>query len=66
MTKELLQLDIGFQVGVSLPQRLPRLAFAEAETAERPESSRVDQHTGRGDSPAVGRAVSVSKTEPSS
>lgn len=47
-------------------QGLPRVSLTEAETAERAEGSRVNQHIGRGDSPAIGNAVSVPKNEPSS
>ena len=67
MTKDLLQLQlhIRLQAGLSPQKGLPRLAFAETQTAERAKGSRVDQYTGRRDSPAVAGAVSVTKDEAS-
>jgi len=52
MTQDLLELQSGFQAGLSLLDRLPRLAFAEAEITERAESSSVDQYAGPEPRPA--------------
>ena len=65
MTNDLLEIHFGLQAGLSPQKGLPRLAFAETQTAERAKGSRVDQYTGRRDSPAVAGAVSVTKDEAS-